>query len=276
MGSVININKSSYTEDALIDNWSDEFVKQNIRLHRECEELDHCDGSVTERKLSDEVRERINAAVQNFQMAQQRISSVDVKAGVAVEKAEKLQNDLYLHNNNFDIHTTAEEKNGIVARINTISERAERAFEDSQGALNEALYAKAYADLTNAYLEYKTDKPDLIYNSEDTLIFEFSACYNSELRNRELTTLSFAFGNGVYAEDYIAGLSFDSGETPTAIDYTDSGILNWVGTDCVKNGNLSIFQPSANMHYDIVFYFNGTQFIGLVNGYVPAGGNEAI
>ena len=33
---------------------------------------------------------------------------------------------------------------------------------------------------------------------------------------------------------------------------------------------LSIFQPSPNTHYDIVFYFNGTQFIGLVNGFVSS------
>ena len=76
--------------------------------------------------------------------------------------------------------------------------------------------------------------------------------------------------------DYHSALSFNSGATPTAIDYTDSGILNWVGTDCTTADGLSIFQPSANTHYDIVFYFNGAQFIGLVNGFVPATGNEAV
>lgn len=127
-----------------------------------------------------------------------------------------------------------------------------------------------------AYLDLKADKPVITTSVDTVLSFEFSANHNTETRLSELTTLSFTFGNGEYAEDYASGLSFDSGETPTAIDYTDSGILNWVGTDCVTSDGLSIFQPSANTHYDIVFYFNGKQFIGLVNGYVPATGNEAI
>ena len=56
----------------------------------------------------------------------------------------------------------------------------------------------------------------------------------------------------------------------TSIDY--DGVRNlWAGT----SDGLSIFQPSANTHYDIVFYFNGVQFIGLVNGFIPATGNEA-
>lgn len=122
----------------------------------------------------------------------------------------------------------------------------------------------------------KADKPTITTSIDTALSFEFSANTNTEIRTGELTTISFTFGNGEYAEDYASGLSFDSGKTPTAIDYTDSGILNWVGTDCVTSDGLSIFQPSANTHYDIVFYFNGVQFIGLVNGFVPATGNEAV
>ena len=116
-------------------------------------------------------------------------------------------------------------------------------------------------------------KPTIVYWEDPTLPFEFANRHNNVIRAGELTTLSFTFGDGGYDEDYAADISFDSGETPTSIDYTDSGILNWVGTDCVKNDGLSIFQPSANKHYDIVFYFNGTQFIGLVNGFIPASGN---
>ena len=127
-----------------------------------------------------------------------------------------------------------------------------------------------------AYLDLKVDKATIITPNDTALSIEFSANHNTENRTGELTTLSFTFGNGEYAQDYTSGLSFDSGETPTSIDYTDSGILNWVGTDCATSDGLSIFQPSANTHYDIVFYFNGTQFIGLVNGYVPATGNEAV
>lgn len=128
----------------------------------------------------------------------------------------------------------------------------------------------------NTKLDTKSEKPTITTSTDTALSFEFSANTNTEIRTGELTSISFTFGNGEYAEDYASGLSFDSGKTPTAIDYTDSGILNWVGTDCVTSDGLSIFQPSANTHYDIVFYFNGRQFIGLVNGFVPATGNEAV
>lgn len=132
---------------------------------------------------------------------------------------------------------------------------------------------ESVGDVVETAIVNKADKPTITTSTDTALSFEFSANTNTEIRTSEVTSLSFTFGNGEYVEDYASGLSFDSGATPTAIDYTDSGILNWVGTDCVTSDGLSIFQPSANTHYDIVFYFNGVQFIGLVNGYVPATGN---
>ena len=103
--------------------------------------------------------------------------------------------------------------------------------------------------------------------------FDFSDNHNKEVRLTAPSAISIKFVDTEYAYDYISGLSFNCGDTPTGFDYTASGIINWVGTDCTKDGDLSIFQPSANTHYDIVFYFNGSQFIGLVNGFVPATGN---
>ena len=94
--------------------------------------------------------------------------------------------------------------------------------------------------------------------------------HHQEIRCGELASISFTFNNGAYPDAYISSLVFDSGEIPTSIDYTDSGILNWVGVDCTMVDGFSIFQPSANTHYDIIFYFNGSQFIGLVNGFVPS------
>jgi len=126
-------------------------------------------------------------------------------------------------------------------------------------------------------LETKADKTIIQTDTEATeYAFDFSDMYNKEMRLQSASSISIKFADNEYANDYISGLSFNSGETPTGFDYADSGIINWVGTDCVKNGDLSIFQPSANTHYDIVFYFNGVQFIGLVNGFVPAIGNEAV
>ena len=134
--------------------------------------------------------------------------------------------------------------------------------------------------ITNTLYELnsiKADKTTIITDESSTsYTFDFSDMYNREKRLQAASSISIKFVDNEYANDYISGLSFNSGETPTRFDYADSGIINWVGTDCTKDGDLSIFQPSANTHYDIVFYFNGVQFIGLVNGFVPAAGNEAV
>ena len=65
----------------------------------------------------------------------------------------------------------------------------------------------------------------------------------------------------------MSSLIFNSGETATSIDYTGTGILQWVGTDCATIDGYSIFQPSANTHYEILFSYNGTQFVGFVYGF---------
>lgn len=142
-------------------------------------------------------------------------------------------------------------------------------------------YASEYID---ALVQQKANKTGIYIESEDIPTFEFLNNNNTEMRldGGRTTHIYFKFGDGEYPNDYTSGISFDSGETPTTIAYTGTGILNWVGTDCstdsyVDDGGVthqvSIFQPSANTHYDIVFYYNGAQFIGLVNGYVPASGN---
>ncbi len=110
-------------------------------------------------------------------------------------------------------------------------------------------------------------------NPDDTLIF-FNASHLSERRiTGNPTSITLNYIDDVYPDTYISGLVFDSGETPTSISYPGTGIINWVGTDCSKTGDISLFIPSANTHYDIVFYFNGSQVVGLVNGFVPATGN---
>ena len=145
--------------------------------------------------------------------------------------------------------------------------------------LGEELYPninalKYYVNDKLSSYETKTDFPDPpTPDDEGRILFDFSDMYNKELRLHTAPSIAIVFQDDVYPEDYISGLSFNSGEKATGFDYADSGIINWVGTDCVKSGDLSIFQPSANTHYDIIFYFNGTQFIGLVNGFVPATGN---
>lgn len=197
-------------------------------------------------------------------------------------KVSELENDAgYVTEVALENKANASDVNNEFVKVNedisTVMGKADEAYQLADMAKDDAGYALSYItqveNSVNESFQHYSPKTNIKTISNTVLPFEFSSKYNTEARANELTSISFTFGDGVYADDYTSGIVFDSGATPTAIDYTDSGILNWVGTDCATADGLSIFQPSANTHYDIVFYFNGTQFIGLVNGFVPATGN---
>lgn len=151
--------------------------------------------------------------------------------------------------------------------------------------LNEALYkAKASGEFNGKdgkdYVLTKEDKEEIrdslksyVINTSDTdVTYSFSDMNNYEMRctNSAITSITIDIPDGEYSEQYISGLVFKSGATAPTIIYTaDSHILQWVGTDCATShdGNYSVFIPIINKNYDIVFYFNGTYFVGLVNGY---------
>lgn len=88
----------------------------------------------------------------------------------------------------------------------------------------------------------------------------------------DVTSISFEIGSGEFDYDYTSSLSFKTAQTPPQISYTGSKALIWVGSECTVSGDNSIFAPIASKVYDIVFYFNGLNFVGLVNGYVLAEG----
>ena len=141
--------------------------------------------------------------------------------------------------------------------------------------INASIYS-SYAtgdEFERRFIDTYAEKPYIVNVKDTTYIYDFVQSPNNDIRCNSVDSISIIFKDGAYLSDYISGLSFNSGETPTSIDYVDAHILNWIGTDCTNDNGLSIFQPSANTHYDIVFYFNGAQFIGLVNGFVPAKGN---
>jgi hypothetical protein len=125
--------------------------------------------------------------------------------------------------------------------------------------------------VTESVLNTKADKtivtivPNLVTNGGLTFKDFHNRTYHY-LANA-MSYMNFYFDNDVYEEDYTCELSFNSGETPTTITYTNSGILNWLGTDCSIIDGYSVFKPTANKHYDIIFYFNGTCFVGMVNGF---------
>ena len=169
---------------------------------------------------------------------------------------------------------------------NTAISNAEQAAINAHTAVN---MAGGHALSIESLQSNKQDKVEIIPETTSLLGVDFSQMYNSEIRGTiPLTVLVIIFPTEAYEVDYIASVSFDSGETPTDVTYHINDdpavpqLINWVGRDCTLDyhendeGQLvpvSIFQPSAYTHYDIVFYFNGTQMIGLVNGFVPASGN---
>lgn len=124
--------------------------------------------------------------------------------------------------------------------------------------------------------EHEFEDYDPVYSQH--IDYDFSLWNNSEMRVSEENVgepIGFVITDDVYPEDYTSGLVFDTGETPPMLVYTEnSRILHWVGTDCAITDGLSIFAPQPNTHYDIVFYFNGTCFVGLVNGYKLATSNQ--
>ena len=164
-----------------------------------------------------------------------------------------------------------ENDSGYLTEHQDISGKADTSYVDSniESIWEEIDYISGdYAERTRIVDIYYED---IVTGDGKTEWCHYMTTDNFEFRLPELNVLSIEFEDAEYDRAYMSSISFDSGATPTAIDYTDSGILNWVGTDCsMTSDGLSIFQPSANTHYDIVFYFNGVQFIGLVTGYVSS------
>lgn len=135
----------------------------------------------------------------------------------------------------------------------------------------------------------KQDKTEIITSSADTYVIDLSETHNKEIRlTGTLWNLSFDLTNESYPYEYISCLSFYSGDpsipdddwsviNSTTVVYDKNIPITWVGTDCFaetyEDEVVSIFQPSPKTHYDIVLYFNGINFVGMVNGYKPATGN---
>ena len=124
---------------------------------------------------------------------------------------------------------------------------------------------------TKTELTSYSQKPTIITdNTSTTYNLEFLGSTNKIIRLSTLSELNFTFHDGEYNADLIINLVFTSGDTPTQISYPNTGIINWIGTDCALSEGQSIFAPAANTRYDIVFSFDGSQLVGYVCGYTPA------
>lgn len=135
--------------------------------------------------------------------------------------------------------------------------------------------ASTYA--TKTELSSYSQKPTIITdNTSTTYNLEFLGSTNKIIRLTApaLSELNLKFNNGEYNPDLLINLVFTSGETAThiipQISFPNTDIINWIGTDCALSEGKSIFTPSANTRYDIVFSFDGSQLVGYVCGYTPA------
>lgn len=166
---------------------------------------------------------------------------------------------------------------GVEARINAKLYEYVHKGTDSTNDISTAEPAAAYYPTAKAVKDYAEPKTTIVDVETYDIPFPIgNNNYEYRLTADAVTSIQFNFPNGEYATDYTEGLSFKSGTTPTHISYAATGIIQWIGTDCfISDDNKSVFKPSANTHYDIVFYYNGGNYIvGLVNGYKVATGNQ--
>lgn len=166
---------------------------------------------------------------------------------------------------------------GVEARINAKLYEYVHKGTDSTNDISTAEPAAAYYPTAKAVKNYAEPKTTIEYVETYDIPFSIgNNNYEYRLTADAVTSIQFNFPDGEYATDYTEGLSFKSGTTPTHISYAATGIIQWIGTDCfISDENKSIFKPSANTQYDIVFYYNGGNYIvGLVNGYKVATSNQ--
>lgn len=154
--------------------------------------------------------------------------------------------------------------------LSITAERAETSLMAWKDGANNEIHT-TYA--TKTELSSYSQKPTIITDSTSTTYnLEFLGSTNKIIRLTApaLSVLNLTFNNGEYNADLLINLVFTSGETAPQIAYPNTGIINWIGTDCALSEGKSIFTPSANTRYDIVFSFDGSQLVGYVCGYTPA------
>lgn len=123
-------------------------------------------------------------------------------------------------------------------------------------------------------IDTKSDKTTVSYLGILDRDISLISCNNADIRYHSTPdAINFILADGEYDWLFTVGISFKTYATPPQISYTNSGLIQWVGTDCSLDNGISLFIPSPDTQYDIVIYFNGSHFVGLVNGYKTATGN---
>lgn len=126
-------------------------------------------------------------------------------------------------------------------------------------------------------IAYTTEYRGLSTETNPVFAFSYSAMDTDTVYGViDSLTLEWSAFPGLSGDSSI-GIHFDTGDVPPRMAYTASNgvekILNWIGTDCALDDGISVFMPSANKHYDIYIYNNGTQYVAKVEGFTPATGN---
>ncbi len=82
-------------------------------------------------------------------------------------------------------------------------------------------------------------------------------------------------GVNLFTDDLNMEIVFDTGDTAPTVTYSAYAgcIINWQGTDCTLDNGVSVFAPSPNMHYEVLFYRSGNLLVGKVNGFAVATSN---
>ncbi len=161
MSSSIEINKTGYSENEVVENWAAVYAKKTIAEHRENAELDHPDGSVTYDKLDGGIKSRLNSAESNAETA------------LKIAKASAAEN-LSMSSEALERSIEAEEmaQSAILdATAATISATeavtiSESAISAARSAASDAVSAKAQA---SEVADALPDKADVTYVDSELL-----------------------------------------------------------------------------------------------------------
>ncbi len=142
----------------------------------------------------------------------------------------------------------------------------------SADAIEALFYSKDEVERVIERYGYQTKPTQADHTIGGDITWYFPQMYNMFWNylgaDSDITSISVIITDGEYPFDYISSVSFKTGDTPPQVSYTsNSNTLVWVGSECGISNGIYIFSPIAHKVYDIVFYFNGTSFVGLVNGY---------
>lgn len=133
--------------------------------------------------------------------------------------------------------------------VNTVSDANKVYGTDNSG--NQTTYN------INEYQE-KT-KIETVSSATPTIVLTDNTIFNC---TTDLTSLAFTLPTED-SIDFSCQVNFTSGSTATTAPTTTSGTIEWLGDNVNENTG---FVPRASCKYTIIFYYDGTNYRGVVQG----------